>query len=181
MCDFGKIVKTAVGVGSLFIPGGGFLSTALTVASLGATAIGTLKGIDASKNATKAQNRAIKLQQAADEIKQARERRQVIREQRIKIATATQAAANQGASDSSAVAGGTGSITSQGNSSLSFLDSVGDLNAATTTQNQRANQFSADANTYASIANFGSTIFNANGGFGSLFGDLNKPVDRKTP
>lgn len=179
MCNFGTIVQAGVSAGAFFATGG--LSTALTIASLGLTAVGTLKSMSASKDATKAQNRAIDLQQKSDEIKQARERRNVIREQRIKAAAATQNAANQGATTSSAASGGVGSVTSQANSSLGFLDSVGDLNASTTQQNKQANQFGADANMWASAANFGSTIFNANGGFGNLFSGINKPVDKKAP
>lgn len=150
--------------------------TIIAAASLAMTGYSTLKSVSAAKDQSKAQQKAIKLQQSADDLRQARERRQVIREQRIKQASIVQAGANQGATGSSSIYGGVGSLTSQGSANLGFLDAQGDLNTATTQANKEANQFGADANMWGSMANFGATIFQASGSFGTLFGDLSKPV-----
>lgn len=124
--------------------------------------VSTLKQMGASKDATKAQNRALDLQRRSDELKQNRERRQVIREARIKRATIEQSGANQGATESSAVSGGAGGVTSQASANLSFLDSTGALT--------QANQFQQDANSWGAVAGLGQTIFSGAGGFKTIFG-----------
>lgn len=77
-----------------------------------------IQGQKAAKSARRA--RASEAQRT--NLMAARERRQAIRDQRLAFATAENNAALGGVSDSSGAQGGQGSIISQGNANLSFLD-----------------------------------------------------------
>lgn len=114
-----------------------FIEPTVYLADFGLTAliVGSLfQGYSSVKQAS-AQKKAMKAQMQADRIKQRNEKRQAIRDARIKRASIIQAGENQGASESSAVAGGAGSIQSQLAGTTSFLDQVGSLNAYATKQN----------------------------------------------
>jgi hypothetical protein len=87
------------------------------IAALAGT-VGTVQSMKASS----ANRRAQQAQADQQNLRAAQERRQAIRQQRIAFATAQQNAANQGVSTSSGAYGGQGSIISQGNANLSFLD-----------------------------------------------------------
>lgn len=88
----------------------------LAVAALTATA-SAIETQQAGKSARRAQNE----QRNQQNMQYARERRQTIRNMRMAYATAEQNQANQGVSGGSAQ-GGLGSIITQGNAQLSFLD-----------------------------------------------------------
>jgi hypothetical protein len=160
MCDFGKIVTTVAGLAT----GNPYIA----LAGLGLTAYGTIKSVQAGKEQTKASRQAVSIQQGADDIRQARERRQAIREARIKSAAALQAGANQGAGDSSAVAGGQASLTTQLNSGIGFQGQMGNMSTSATNSIFEANKAGASAGLFGSIANLGANIFSAQGGFAGL-------------
>lgn len=156
------------------------ITTYLAVASLALTAVSTVKAGQEAKKESKARAKALETQQNADDLRQARERRQQIREARIRAGQAAQNAANQGASTSSSALGGQASIATQLSSNLSFLDQQGGLNKQTTAANLAANKANASAQAFGSVANLGSTIFSAAGGFQTIFGDNGQQPQEST-
>lgn len=96
--------------------------------------VATAGSIYTSKKAADAQKEANTLQRQQAEMANARARRDEIRKARIAQAAAAINAEGQGVADSSGAAGGQGSIISQGNSNLSFLD----RSAAISDQTSRA-------------------------------------------
>lgn len=134
------------------------VEVAIALASLAFTAYGTIQSQAAS-------NRAASAQRQADMVKQAREKRLAIRDALIKRGQVEQSGANQGASSTSAVAGGAGSATTQGNSITGFLDQVGSLN-------QRAQKNTQTSEKWKSYASISASIFDATGGFKTVFDDL---------
>ena len=92
-------------------------------------------------------------------LQSARERREAIRAARLSQANAVMAGENQGVSGSSGVAGGVGSIQSQLNSNLSFLDRFNTLTDAASQQIGYANKFEQKARTGAAVGNLSKTVF----------------------
>lgn len=125
------------------------------VAGLALSVYGSVKSASEGKKALKAQAQS-------DQVKQARERRQAVREARIKAALIEQSGENQGAGSSSGVVGGVGSTTSQMNSISGFIDQIGGLN-------RYAGKKIDSANNWAAIAKVGANVFDAAGGFGTVF------------
>lgn len=72
--------------------------------------------------AGRAQRNATRIQREADNLRSARERRSAIRDGRLRFAAAQQNSENQGVGESSSAAGGQGSILTQMNSNVSFID-----------------------------------------------------------
>lgn len=75
-----------------------------------------------AKKSVKAQNQALALERKQADLAAMRQKRDAIRQARIAAAQSTNAAANQGVSDSSSAQGAVGSIQSQLSNTLSFLD-----------------------------------------------------------
>lgn len=94
----------------------------LTAAAVTVAAAGTAASISASRKAASAQGQANKLQRQQMALQQAREKREAVRAARIARGRAVNTAANQGVMDSSGAQGGQGSIGSQLNYDMSFLD-----------------------------------------------------------
>lgn len=90
------------------------------LAAIGAIA-GTASVIQSSKAAS-SQRKAQKIQRDADNLRAMQERRRTIREGRLREAAAQQNAWNQGVGTSSGASGGQGSIISQMNAGVSFID-----------------------------------------------------------
>lgn len=82
---------------------------------------GTAAAIESGKAAS-AGKKAQRAQQEQQNMRYAMERRDIVRKMRMAQASAMQNAENQGVGTSSGAAGGQGSIVSQGNANLSFLD-----------------------------------------------------------
>lgn len=125
----------------------------------------------AAKQASKA--RKLQKQQYAFERQLAqnrsmRERRDAIRAARLATGAAVSNAANQGALDTSASIGGLGSISSQLNSNLSFLDTNQKLSDQAGLAASRANSALSKMQTAQSISQLGMTVFSAAGGFGAF-------------
>jgi hypothetical protein len=94
-----------------------FTATLLVIGALSGTASAVT-----SMQAAKSQKKAQTEQRNQQNMRAAMERRQTIRQTRMAYATAMQNAENQGVGTSSGAAGGQGSILTQGNANLSFLD-----------------------------------------------------------
>lgn len=92
-------------------------------------------------------------------LQSARERRDAIKAARLSQAQAVMAGENQGVSGSSGVAGGVGSIQSQLNSNLSFLDRSNTLTDMASQQIGYANKFTQKARTGEAVGNLAQTIF----------------------
>lgn len=90
-------------------------ATIVAVAGLGTSIYEGNQQQKASKSANNFQKQQADLQAQRQKV-------DAIRQSRLAAASAVQAGANQGVSNSSAVQGGVGSIISQGNSNVSFLD-----------------------------------------------------------
>jgi hypothetical protein len=98
----------------------------------------------------------------------ARQRVQAIREARLTQGALLQTAANTGASGTSAFLGAMGSIQSQLNSNLSFLDTNQKLENLGGFYASRANIHRSKADTFASVGALGMSIFSAAGGFNAF-------------
>jgi hypothetical protein len=106
------------------MPAAPIIGAVAAVAGAGVAVVGTVSSIKAQKKAANAQQDQFKYQRAMDNNRAARERVQAIRAARLSYGGAQQAAVNQGAQNSSASLGGLGSIASQLNSNLSFLQTT---------------------------------------------------------
>lgn len=127
-------------------------------------AAGAVMSYTAQKKQAKYQKRAAAAQRGADNMKAARERREAIRNARIASAEMAQGAANDGVSSSSAALGGLGSIATQLNQGLSFLDGQNALADQAGRALTRANEFAGKAQTWKSVGNLGMSVFsNASG------------------
>jgi type II secretory pathway pseudopilin PulG len=124
----------------------------------------------AQKKQTKLQKKAVAAQRAQDNLRAARERSEAIRNARISSWTVEQNAANQGASDTSAALGGLGSISSQLNSGLSFLDTYNKLSDQATESIGKANVQAMKAQTWNSVGQLGMQVFQNASGIGGVFG-----------
>lgn len=120
----------------------------------------------AQKKQVKMQKRAASAQRAQDNMKAARERREAIRSARIAAGTSAQNAANQGVSNSSAALGAQGSIQSQLNQGLSFLDGMNTLADQAGRALTKANEYGVQAQTWNTIGKFGQQLFASAGKMG---------------
>ena len=141
------------------------------------TAAGTVISANAQKKAAKKADRERarqrKIQQEQQEAEQQRRVRQNVRRARQARAEALSSAVQQGVSfESSSVAGGTGSISSQLGSNLGFINSSANRASAlgdSIFNEQRAiQQGRRGAARGNAIAGIGSSVFDAAGGFSAL-------------
>lgn len=100
----------------------------------------------------------------------AKERSNTIRAARMQAGALAQTAANSGAAESSVALGAFGSIQSQLNSSLSFLDTNQKLANLAGYHASAANIHRSKADTWSGVANLGMNIFSAAGGFNAFGG-----------
>lgn len=135
------------------------LSTAIAVAGLGVAAVGTVQANNNAKKQVAAQNEANKIQRQQANLQAARQKREAIRTARLAYAASQQNAENQGVAGSSASLGGLGSITSQLNDNLSFLDQWNTLSDQASIQLGKANAAGANAQMWNSVAGAGMTVF----------------------
>ena len=131
----------------------------LEVALLATAAVATGASIYSSQEAAGAQRQAAKLQQQQMDLQAARQSRSVVQQARVAQANATQNANNQGASNSSAYQGGTGSIQSQMGGNLSFLDQYNSLSDQSSHELGKASQFAAESNTWGAVAGLSETAY----------------------
>lgn len=139
------------------------------VAGAGAAIVGTVGSISAQNKAAKADAEKVQYQRQSDNYRAARERVQAIRAARLSSGQAAQGAVNQGAyGTTSASLGGLGSITSQLNSNLSFLDTNNKLSDMASEAAGRAAKHGAAAEVWGAVAGAGMQVFNAAGGTGAF-------------
>ena len=139
-----------------------------SVIGAGAAVVGTINSAKAANRANAATQESMKYQRQMDNYKAARERVQAIRSARLAAGTSLQSAANQGAMNTSASIGSMGSIASQLNSNLSFLDTNNKLSDMASQKLGEAAQHRASAELWGSIAGAGSSLFNISGGVGAI-------------
>lgn len=132
-------------------------------------AAGTYMSYKAQKKQQKYMKRAAAAQRAQDNMQAARERREAIRNARIAAANVTQGAANDSVSGSSAALGGLGSIASQLNQNLSFLDGQNRLADQASVALSKANEFQGKAQTWSSVGNLGMQVFSNAQGINNVF------------
>lgn len=113
-----------------------------------------------SGKAAKANQQAATLDRQRMNLQSARERRDAIRQARLAAAQATMSAETQGVSGSSGAQGGVGSIQSQLNSNLSFLDRYNTLTDMASQQIGYANKFEQKARTGQAVSQLAQTVFN---------------------
>lgn len=129
-------------------------------AATAVSAAGTIYSGQQASKAAKAQRNANRLQQQQNAIEQQRARKNAIREARIARGQALNQGANAGVSDSSGVQGALGSITSQANTNLSFLDEASRIADQASTQLGIAQKYTVKAQTGASAAQLGGQVAN---------------------
>jgi hypothetical protein len=95
------------------------------VAGIGAMVVGTVMGIKEQRKAGKEAKKANQFERQRANLQSARQKMEAVREGRRAMAEVQQNAENQGVSGSSVGQGGAGSVYSQTNSNLSFLDQYG--------------------------------------------------------
>lgn len=126
---------------------------ALLAANVVIAGAGVYSSNQNQRRAISAQNAANRAQQEQANLQFARQQRDAIRQARIARASATNAAATQGALGSSGSMGGLASIQAQLGSNLSFLDAYNKFSDQATTELGRANVFRQRADTAAAVTN----------------------------
>lgn len=140
---------------------------AAAIAGIGASVASVSAGNKAAKN----QRRAQKIQRDADNLRAVQERRRTIREGRLREAAAQQNAWNQGVGTSSGAYGGQGSITTQMNSGISFIDDQQQAATISGSFMDKASKQESLSNMWGSVANLAFTGAQMSGGsVDSLFG-----------
>lgn len=126
-------------------------------AAVGLAGVATYNSARYAKSSARAQREASEFQQKQANLQQARAKRDAVRTARLSYGTAQNAAANQGVMASSSSEGGLGSIASQARDNVSFLDQYGFFSDQAGRALGRANQQSANANTWNAIGNLAMT------------------------
>jgi hypothetical protein len=132
--------------------------------------------VAAAQEAAAAQRRQAELQQKQADIANARALRSAVRQARIASASIVNSGANFGTQFSSGVVGGVQSVEGQNRTNISFFNQSNDINAGIT-QNQidvansnvKTAQAQASSAEAGALGKLGGTIFDAAGGFKTLF------------
>lgn len=122
---------------------------------VGVAAVGTIESANAQKKSAKAlqdQNAVLRQQ---TQLQGMRQRLDAIRTGRQALAQVQQAAENQGVATSSAAQGGQSSVVTQMMSNVSFLDEYNHLTDVAEQFGATAQKYSAKADMWGSISNFG--------------------------
>lgn len=137
--------------------------------------IGAVASVAGTVISYKNQKKASQTAQRQQDLQTARERRQAIREAQIRRAQTLAAGADQGATGSSAIAGGLSSLGSQLGSGLGFSTAMSAMSRDINKYNQRASTWSA-------IAGIGSNMFQSSGGWAAIADTFGKkPTPPKQP
>ena len=156
-------------------------SSILGFVGLALGAIGAIGGFFAAQDRSEALDdyaeqraRAQKLEREKNRLRARREKMQLIREARIKRAAAVAAATAQGVGGS--VRGGFGSIISQSNSRLGYLNTLMNYTERQNIFLDRSNQFALEArrasetaSIFGGVGKLGGTIFSSRDSIASLF------------
>ena len=145
------------------------MGAAVAIAALVVSTASTAYSISESRQAGKKQQEAQDISTAQQKSVDLANRRQQIREERIRRAQIEQAAANQGAGGSSGEAGAISALGSQVGSNIASINqgqvaAVGISNAMSA-----AAGHGQKAQVAQGVASLSGTIFQASGGFGTIF------------
>ncbi len=124
----------------------------ISIALAAVSAVSTGASIYKGQQADKQNRKAADLMRRQEQLKSLQERRNYIRSARASAAKAAQAAANQGASNTSAAQGGLGSIISQAGAGLSFLDQYNTLSTQIGNVSTKANRAASQAQMYGGLS-----------------------------
>ncbi len=127
--------------------------------------IGAVASVGGTLMAAKQQKKAAALSQRQQDLATRRSQRQAIREAQIRRAQAVASAQALGAGGGSSIAGGTASLTSQAGGALGFSSQMSGLS-------KEIGIAQTKASTGQAIAGFGGSLFQAGGGFNTLFPNL---------
>lgn len=133
-------------------------------ASLLVAAVGTYSTIKNQNKMVQAQKQAARFERQKQQLSETRTKIEAVRQTREALANAQQSAENQGVAASSGAQGGQGSIISQGESNLSFLDQYGFLSDQAGAALQRAMTFQSRASMWSGITDFAGKVYGATGG-----------------
>ncbi len=142
----------------------------IAIAALAVSSASTVYSIAEQRKAGKAQQEGQDIATAQQKSVDLANRRQQLREERIRRAQIEQAAANQGAGGSSGEAGAISALGSQVGSNIASIsqgqDAAGGISAAMS----KATGATQRSQVAQGVASLSGTIFQASGGFGSIFG-----------
>ena len=142
------------------------------IAAVGATVAAgatVVSAVNAGKARKEAKQQYKYERQLADN-RAAKRRTEAIRAARLQSGALLQTAANSGAGESSIALGALGSIQSQLNSNLSFLDTNQKLENLAGYHASRQNIYQSKSQTWGAISQTGMQIFSAAGGFNAFGG-----------
>lgn len=130
------------------------------MAIIGAAAmvVGTIGAFKSEKKAAKAAKQANQFERQKASLQSARQKMEAVREGRRALAEVQQNAENQGVSGSSVGQGGAGSVYSQTNSNLSFLDRYGYYSDQASKFLQKSADAKAQAGMWQSVAAAGEKV-----------------------
>lgn len=151
------------------MPAAPIIAIGASVIGAGAAVVGTAKSISAQNKMAKATKQQYAFERQMSQNRSVRERRDAIRAARIAGANLVQTGENSGASTSSAVLGGMGSIQSQLNSNLSFLDTQGRLADKGSAAGQVAADQKRAAQNWGAISDLGMAIFDRSDSIAAKF------------
>lgn len=133
-------------------------------ASLLVAGVGTYATIKNQNKMVKEQKKAARFERQKQQLSETRTKIEAVRQTREALANAQQAAENQGVADSSGAQGGQGSIVSQFEGNLSFLDQYGFLSDQAGQALQRAMTFQGRSSMWSGISDFAMKVYGATGG-----------------
>lgn len=142
------------------MPAAGVILAGAAIVGAGAAVVGTVKTIDAQNKMAKAQRQQYKYERQLNQNRAVRERRDAIRAARISSANLVQTGENSGGSGTSAFLGGLGSIQTQLNNNLSFLDTQQSLADKASVQSQKAAAAANSAQKWGTVTDLGMAVFN---------------------
>lgn len=130
----------------------------IAAVGVGVGAVGAYASYKNQQKMIKEQKKAARYQRQQDRVKAAQERREAIRNARIATGNSAQAAVNQGVESTSASLGALGSIQSQLNQGLSFLDTQNQLSDLASIALGKANKYEQRAVTWGQVSKLGMTV-----------------------
>lgn len=136
----------------------------IAAASLAVAAVGTTATIINQKKMVKAQKQAARFERQKQQLSETRTKIDAVRQTREALGNAQQAAENQNVAGSSGAQGGQGSIVSQLQGNLSFLDEYGFLSDQAGNALQRAATFQGKASMWSGITEFAGKVYGMTGG-----------------
>lgn len=136
---------------------------AIVAAAVGAvaTVVGTVASIHEQRKAGKEAKKANQFERQKASLQSARQKMEAVREGRRALAEVQQNAENQGVSGSSVGQGGAGSVYSQTNSNLSFLDRYGYFSDQASRFLQKSANSRNQAGMWQAVAAAGQKVSNA--------------------